>query len=162
MNANNLKLSPPWAIFYQEINAMFKEDPEIKIQYDEETPEVKLFVENEEKADALMKLLPMQKNFGNVNLKITVVPRDPQKSSKLELFKTAFKCNPVFVGTSSAAMPDAPAADYILFQPKVVQFFDDDLTDAHGYCSTLYQEIAKDIFGGFSGLYFCTDLLETH
>lgn len=162
MENTNVKLSPPWAIFYQEMNAMFKEDPEINIVYDEGKPEIKLFVENAEKADALMKLLPMQKNFGNVNLTISVIPADQESSSKAELFKTAFKDNPVFVGVTGSFAPIAPAAEYVMFQPKVVQFYTDDLTDAHGYRSTLYQEIAKDIFGEQSGLYYCTDLLEVH
>ncbi len=162
MENTNLKLSPPWAIFYQEIKAMFGEDPEIKITYDGQTPEVKLFVDNAEKADALMKLLPMQKNFGNVNMKIIVIPADAQNSSKAELFNIAFKGNPAFVGVTGSYAPVAPPAEYVTFQPKVVQFYTDDLTDPHGFRSTLYQDIAKDIFGEQPGLYFCTDLLATN
>lgn len=162
MENTNVKLSPPWAIFYQEINAMFKEDSEIKIEYDEAKPEVKLFIDNEEKADALMKLLPMQKSFGNVSLAITVIPANQNNSSKAELFKIAFKGNPAFVGVTGSYGPVAPSAEYITFQPKVVQFYTDDLTDPHGFRSTLYQDIAKDVFGEQPGLYFCTDLLETH
>lgn len=41
---------------------------------------------------------------------------------------------------------------------KVVQYFNDDLGDAHGVCSTLYQEIAKDVFGEHEGIFFCTNL----
>ena len=51
-------------------------------------------------------------------------------------------------------------ANYVVFENKVVQFFNDDLSDIHGNKSTLYQEIAKDIFGDCDNIYFCTDTKE--
>lgn len=46
---------------------------------------------------------------------------------------------------------------YIVFKNKVVQFWNDDLSDIYGNRSTLYQDIAKEIFGESSGIFFCTD-----
>ena len=60
--------------------------------------------------------------------------------------------NPLFV--------DDDAAKYVIFANKVVQYFNDSLSDAHGVCSTLYQDIARDVFGDDCGVYFCTDLEE--
>ena len=46
---------------------------------------------------------------------------------------------------------------YAVFQSKVVQFFNDDMSDINGNCTTLYQEIAKDVFSGRAeGVFFCT------
>ena len=45
---------------------------------------------------------------------------------------------------------------YVIFQKEVVQFFTDDLTDIYGLCSTLYQDIAKDVFENVGGVFFCT------
>ena len=54
----SVKLSSPWINFYREIQALFKDDHDIKIDYNDEEKVIKLFVEGDEKADALMRLLP--------------------------------------------------------------------------------------------------------
>lgn len=154
---NNVKLSPPWAIFYREIEALFGQDPDIKVEYDEDEIEVKLFVEDPQKADALSKLLPTEKFFGGVCLKITVIPADVSNGdSTAKLIETAFKGNPAFKGVSSVDM-FASTMNYVVFKKKVVQFYSDNLADAHGVTSTLYENIARDIFGNTQGIYYCTD-----
>ena len=49
---------------------------------------------------------------------------------------------------------------YVVFKNCVVQFFNDNLNDAHGLISTLYQDIAADILDGPGtiGVYYCTDV----
>ena len=49
---------------------------------------------------------------------------------------------------------------YVVFVNEVVQYYNDNLSDIHGLRSTLYQEIAKDIFETRLGVYYCTDLPE--
>lgn len=46
---------------------------------------------------------------------------------------------------------------YVAFQKEVVQFFNDDISDIRGMCSTLYANIANEIFGRLNGVLFCTD-----
>ena len=46
---------------------------------------------------------------------------------------------------------------YVVFTNKVVQFFNDNLNDIYGNVTTLYQEIASDVFDIESGVFFCTD-----
>ena len=46
---------------------------------------------------------------------------------------------------------------YVIFEKKVVQFFNDDLSDAHGNMTTLYKDVAKDVLGEHHGVFFCTD-----
>ena len=150
------KLSSPWVIFYNEINELFKRDPEIRVEYDNDIPEIKLFVNNLEKADALQQLLPTTKEFGGAVLKLTVVPANVSTVSKLDLFEKAFKGNPAFSYTKSVGGFSRPVGNFVVFDSEVVQYFNDDLTDINGNCTTLYQEIAKDVFGEIPGLYFCT------
>ena len=47
---------------------------------------------------------------------------------------------------------------YVLFKKEVVQYDSDDISDFHGVCSTLYQDLAKEIIGEDEGIYFCTDV----
>lgn len=152
----NTKLSPPWAIFYREVEALFKNDPEIHITYNEETLELKLYVDNPTKADALMKLLPRQKDFGNVSLHIAVIPADRENIDNVSIYQQAFEGNPALSYATSTQYPAYPA-DYIVFKKEVVQYFNDSLADINGLCSTLYEDLARDVFGDNAGVYFCTD-----
>jgi len=153
-----MKLSAPWIKFYRELEALFAEDEEVRVVYDEEVNEVKLYVENSVKAEALSQLLPEEKTFGNVTLRITVIPGNNVLKG-VDLFSRAFEGNPAL----SYVLPiDCPMGhfEYAIFKPKVVQFFNDDIGDLNGLCSTLYQDIAKDVFGSETGIFFCTEPTE--
>ena len=156
---SKVNLAAPWEVFHKEIETLFGEDPDIEVLYDDdETSSVKtitLHVEGATKADALATLLPAEKSFGNVTVRIEVVPANEQ-DSKISLFEKAFYGNPAFAYTESreGAMP----MDYVVFEKEVVQMFIDNLADLHGLKSTLYEEIARDVFGD-SGVMFCTDVI---
>jgi len=154
------KLSPPWIIFYRELEVLFGGDPGITIKYDEKKNIVELYVENENKADALTQLLPEEKYFGNVVVKIKVIPANTLKSKKVSLFEDAFAGNSAFSFAESVGGLYTNDIDYIVFQPKIVQFYDDDLGDFHGLKTTLYQDIAKNVFGEREGVCFCTDVVK--
>ena len=67
-------LSPPWVTFYRKLDKLFSNDPDIKINFIEDAPGIKLYVDNATKAAALAKLLPATKSFGNVKMPIYVIP----------------------------------------------------------------------------------------
>ena len=69
----NLKLAAPWTIYYEEIKALFSSDPDIQISIDDDEKVVKLYVTGTEKAEALEKLLPAEKVFGNITVRTEVV-----------------------------------------------------------------------------------------
>lgn len=152
------RLSPPWYIYVAEIKALFEGDPEVTVEYDEEKYEIKIFVNNQKKADALTQLLPMAVPFGSVILKVTVVPPDNAKVIDIELFETAFKGNAAFKSVRKASTPFS--FNYVVFAPRVVQFYSDNLGSPYGLTTTLYQNIAKEIFGEVKGIYFTTDKKE--
>lgn len=154
-----MKLSAPWYFYYRELKVLFGEDPEVKVVLDEGEMEVKLYVSNDRKADALQQLLPAKKDFGNVTLKVTVVPANDGQTGMTKLFEDAFLGNPVL---SDLVHLDTPMGsfDYAIFRKEVVQFFNDDLSDINGNCSTLYQDIARDVFDEDTGVFFCTEVTD--
>lgn len=152
-----VKLSPPWDTFVHEIYALFDEDPDVSILFDRDEMEVKLYVESQKKADALMQLLPTEKEFGNVMLKITVVPVDVLGDSIEDLVTAAFEGNPVLSEIRSITSL-LGSFSYAVFRKEVVQFYNDQLDDIHGNKSMLYQEIAKDVLGQQEGIFYCTDV----
>ena len=159
-----LKLSPPWVIFYKEVNAMFEYDPQVHVIYDEDANHIQLYVEDNVKAEALSKLLPAEKSFGNINVKISVVPPndenvDLDNEDYETLFEMAFDGNSIFAFAKSlpSVFFSIPMT-YIVFRKQVAQFWTDNLSDYYGLCSTLYQDIALDIFGEIKGVSYSTDV----
>lgn len=161
MNNVRLKLSPPWTTFVNEITALFDGDPEIAINYNENERKVVLATNNGDKAAALLKLLPSEKVFGNITLKIGVDGPISNKAfvSNFELMSTVFDRNPAL---SMVKVVDGiiTAFTYVVFKNCVVQFFNDNLNDLHGVVSTLYEDLARDIFAdaGLCGVVFNTDI----
>lgn len=162
-----LKLSPPWVTYVNKLQALFDGDPQIAFNINYQGvngPSVVLACNNGDKVAALLKLLPEEVEFGNVILSIEVdgpVSNRAFTSAK-ELYDTAFGGNPAF---AYAICPTAEGyhfidLTYIIFKNCVVQFFNDNLNDAHGLISTLYQEIANDVLVNtdFTGVCYCTDI----
>lgn len=159
MSENPVKISPPWFSFYRKIDAMFSPDPEITVEYDDKTKHLKLLVDNKEKAEALSKLLPTQRDFGGVTVRIGVYPYNHAvAATDPYLLDAAFKGNPVlsyiYRNEPTALIPTQYT--FVVFKKDVVQYFDDDFSSPHGTHSTLYQEIAKEIFDDCPAM-FSTD-----
>ena len=158
-----LHLSAPWIIYYREVQAMFKYDKQVHVVYDEAENHLKVYVENATKAAALTRLLPPTRNFGDVSLSITVIPAngvevpDGSKWSMEALFNAAFNDNAAFESVHSipSVLMGNPIT-YVVFSKEVVQYFSDDLGDYYGIHSTLYENIAQNIFVGLGGVFYCT------
>ena len=151
------ELSPPWAIYYKKLEALFGEDPDIKIEYDEDENVVNLYVHGQDKSDALSELLPLNVDFGNMTLGINVIP-DNRDKTKIDLYKAAFSGNPVFSYARTIEGVFTNPISYFVFKNKVVQFYADNLGDIYGNMNTLYQDIADEIFDEHDSICFCTDL----
>lgn len=169
-NDVRFKIAPPWVTFVNEIAAMFGDDPDITITYNNTDYCLLVKVDNEEKAAAISTLLPERRKFGNVTLDVVVSTSENKimiggemlEESKV-LFETAFKNNPAFSFARRVDYDDFTIGGitYVVFANRVVQFFNDNLNDNFGNVSTLYQEIAKDIFTPEStkGVFFSTDVV---
>ena len=153
-----VNLSAPWEIFYHELQALFGVDNSVHLIRNDDEKEIKLLVDGTEKAEALRELLPAEKVFGNVTLKINVVPSNVAATSMIDLFRKAFDGNPAvrFIGNGSD--PISSDYNYIAFEPEVVQFFADDLGNYGGYKTMLYRDVAKDVLGDYPGIYYSTAL----
>ncbi len=150
--------SAPWVTYYRKVDALFKKDDEVLVVFDEENLVLKLYVDDQTKAEALGVLLPVEKVFGNVTLSIEVIPPNI-KSTKiniepLDIASNAFRDNnAVYMVRDVSGILNIV---YVIFRKAVVQFFDDNLGDINGNCSTLYEMIARDVFEDV-GIKYCTD-----
>ena len=158
----SMKLVSPWINFYREVEALFKADDGVRVLYDDEKSELNLYVEDSEKAIAMADLMPTHKDFGNVDLSINIIPANTLcgrnvGSTTEEKFKKIFDGNPILTDIQSVYGVFTNPITYVVFRKEVVQYFNDNLGDINGLRSTLWQEIAKDVFTEASGVYFCTD-----
>lgn len=153
---DKVNLSAPWYTYVNELRALFGEDEEISIVFDSLAMDVQLFVDNQKKADALTQLLPVEKEFGDVKLKITVIPTDVLGDSVVDLMGAAFEGNPVLarICTSSSLLG---SFTYAVFRKEVVQFYNDQLDDINGNKSMLYQDVAKDVLKARGDIFYCTN-----
>lgn len=155
-----LNLSSPWVIYYKEVNVFFEKDSDVKVLYDDDKNEIKLYVSDSDKARALSELFPVEKAFGEVKLKITIIPANGAsfgfRASNFPTIQTALKNNPIVDKIETVSGLFGYDLHYVLFKKEIVQYFTDNLGDYNGYCSTLYENIARDIFGDMVGVFFCT------
>lgn len=149
-----MNLSAPWVRDYRKLYHLFKYDEDITVRFDDDdtSPEVKMYVHSDKKVEALKKLLPESITYGNVTMKITVVPANKNVKSTRELFKDLFEGNQIV-----ERIIDGDLFTYVQFEKKVIQYFNDNMADPKGNISTLYEIIAEDLFEGrHDGVFFCT------
>lgn len=154
-----LKLSAPWHIYYDELCELFEQDKEVRIVYDTDEQIINIYVDNAAKADAMYAVLPTVKEFGNVNLEINVIPANKPnlRRTKGTTYEDLFYGNPIVddIVTIEGVMTNP--ITYVIFKKEVVQYYNDSLADAHGMCSTLYQDIASRVLDAGEGIFFCTN-----
>ena len=154
-----IKLQPPWIQFYEKLTLLFEEDSHIRILYDEEENEIRIFADNTEKAVALERLLPSENVFGNVKQKITIIPPNKEDLDEPNIDCPAvvlFADNPIVEEIERVSGVFGYELIYIMFRKEVVQYFNDDISCYGGIRSTLYQDIAKEVFKFQAGVYYCT------
>ena len=150
-----IEMSSPWVTYWHKLQCLFGDDPDIKMAYDEEKYTVRILVDSVDKASALAQLLNPEIPFGNVTLKIEVVPANNEKGYA-DLVRDAFRGNPHFHEFVRLWLQSNPIC-YAIFEKEVAQYYNDNMGDAHGNISTLYEELAREIIGQDDGVYFCTD-----
>ena len=154
-----LNMSSPWIEHARKIYSMFKDDPDIRMEYDSENITLIMYVSDDTKASALDKILMTEIEFGNVTLTISIRPANVIMSKDI-LFRRAFAGNPNCVDINLVKDFTGNDIIYVSFENKVVQYFNDMIDDSYGIESTLFEDIARDIFGTYddSLVFFDTDI----
>lgn len=151
---SELKLSAPWEEYVSKIRALFEQDDEITFKY--ENMVLTIYVDNTDKYEALTHLLPEKKIFGNVALDIKVVPANDGVKDDRYYLKNLFKNNTAVTTITDISIGTNPMT-FIEFEKRVVQYYVDNAADLHGNRTTVFEEIAREVFENKNGVYFCTD-----
>lgn len=159
-----VRLEAPWQTYQKKIKALFERDKDIIVGEIYEATDggvdyaFDIEVMRHDKYIALDRVLTGVKVFGNVTLGIVLYDEEnASNADPLSLYKTLFDGNPIV--KAIVTRTDATGTDwnYICFNPEIVQFFDDDLTDFNGNWSGLAEDIAREVFAdNYHSVNFCT------
>lgn len=168
-NTPIVALSPPWYTFANEIKYTYGLSRCVQIndlvEVDGEYHLV-INVYDDIMADAIRQVLPLTKEFGNVDVDITifnsrgeVVPVINQvytSETLAQLYCMALGCNPLFKGVvlKPAEEPGTIADVIVIIEKEVVQFYNDNIGDL---CKN-FNEVAAKVFESISNTSFDTDL----
>lgn len=147
-----LKLQSPWVLFYKEVCALFARDPEVKVLFNNEEPELKIQVKgNDEKAACIARFFPKEKAFGNIVLTCSVVGDNGQPVPDVDLpdsiaIQKVFEGNGALSFIKEIQTPFQYTITYVVFVKEVVQYYSDNMYDLYGATSTVYENLARDIF----------------
>lgn len=157
MNNEQMKITSPWITYVNQVKCMFADDTDVIVEYNDDKKNLVLKVFDSHRADALTQLLPIRKDFGGVILHISVVTENKIEPSFAELVEKAMDGNPHFSQLIKVPMQDGKSFNYLMFEPEVAQYWNDNLADPHGNVSTVFADLAQDVFGVVPGTFFATD-----
>jgi len=159
----NLKLSPPWYTYQKMTKALFERDPDITVGeiYKHSNGTDYAFdieVRNHEKYLALDRVLNRVKLFGNVGLFITLYDEENSLGDEaINVYRAIFDGNPIVRSVEDEVDFTGTHNGYVVFEPEIIQFFNDDLSDYHRNWTGLAQNIARELFDDAAhGIRFCT------
>lgn len=156
------RLTPPWYIYQKQVKALFEHDPQIIVGevYQQENGKDYAFdieVRSHEKFLALDRLLIRFKLFGNVALSINLFDEEnANRDAAIDVCRALFDGNPIVESVEDIVDLAGAHHGFVVFEPKVIQYYADDLRDINGNETTLAQDIAREMFKDLDGVNFCT------
>lgn len=152
---SDVSILSPWNCFYKEVECLFEDDPEVKVVIEDK--HVKLYVSTADKAEALEEILPTEKVFGNVVVKITVYPPNFSNMSDAEIYEKAFSGNNKFVYVKvDEGDLGRPSRTYVCFSRMAAQYYSDNLKDVNRNTNLLVEDLVRRIVDETAETSFCT------
>ena len=158
----NTRLTPPWYIYQKQVKALFEHDPQIIVGeiYQQENGKDYAFdieVRSHEKFLALDRMLIRFRLFGNVALTINLFDEEnADGGAPIDICRALFDGNPIVESIEDIVDLAGTHHGFVVFAPKVVQYYADDLRDINGNETTLAQDIAREMFKDLDGVNYCT------
>ena len=148
-------MSSPWVTYARKLAMLLTAD-DTEVEYNSEKKKVTIRTNSFDKCAAFTKLLPQAVVFGNVILTIDIIPAND--IDDVTMFKHIFANSPI-VDKIVTIQPEGTSNPftYILFKKEVVEYWDDNLGNPHGFMFDLYQNMAENVFeDNHDGIIFTT------
>lgn len=162
----NVQLSAPIHTYAKKINALFKNDPEIYVSSAEEIEKgcgqynMVIKTTNFFKAAVLKLMMRDKVKFGKLTLNIIVdddvIVHTPE--TIIKQLNILFEGNSIFSQAIDSIDEGLGKHKYFcLFQPKILQFFNDDLSDYYQNWNGMPHQVAKEIFKKGFKINYCVE-----
>ena len=167
-NQENLKLSAPWEIYCRKLQALFSKDPEIVVSDIAQRGGARVMIIqtcNVDKYNALKQVFPSVKYFGDAALQIDIrMPNEDEfKLDPQNLMEDLFDGNEAVDKVCVSLDPFGNEQTYVMFRPEVMQFFNDNIRDYNGICTTVAENLARDVLEkDAEQVNFCTTRLRPY
>jgi len=161
MNKPRVMLSPPQYTLWRKLAYSFGTDPEIAVRdpYEKNnTVIIELAVQDGNRAPAVAGVLNEKYNFGGIQVRVIVTgpagnkidPPDVTQPgfSVRQMIETSLFANPYFhevIPTRTPAPNEPTQVLTAVFYPKVIQFWNDDLSDYFGYAHYVAQDVFAEV-----------------
>jgi hypothetical protein len=155
--ATNRKLLPPWYLLNNQLSALLNADSCVHVEDltgEGRDMEIIISVCNEDKAQALAAFLNRTHDFGHLAVTVKVytaesVPVNPIKPNDIketvEMLNRALTGNKYFVKAGIGSTQQSEAA-FAIFQPKVIQYYSDDISDWYLNTNEVASKVFSDVF----------------
>ena len=162
---DNFKLSTPWVVLRNKLDAFFESDGDISVGYCETEGDIitiPIEIIDPKKYFALCKIMKTTYEYGNVTCKIKLsttnnsVKKKTFKSSK-EIITTALKGNSLFKDIKEVETVWGGQITFVVIAKELLQFKTDDLSDLYGNDNMVVEDAAYSIFDLPMYLYFSTE-----
>lgn len=159
MNEPRVMISPPQYTLWRKLAYSFGTDPEISVRDPYEKNNItfiKVVVQDPNRASAVAGVLIPEYNFGGILVRVKVIdsegnlvePPDVGQPgfSVRQMIETALFANPYFYEVIPCRAPNQPNQVLTaVFYPKVIQFWNDDLSDYFGYAHFVAEDVFSDV-----------------
>lgn len=153
-----LDASAPWYEHCHKLAALFDGDDDVTVgEYDDDSKTVKVYVRGNDKADALAKIIRTPVELGNVTINVEVVPDNDVEPTVEDIVHTALNGNPLFLGTVVEELYGGNAT-YVVFEPSVIQYWNDNIGSYFGFETKTAEDVAKDVLD--INAFICTNVEE--
>lgn len=153
-----IRLSPPEATYFNEINFSIGNDPLVRVDPLRELPGgdflITIHVQGKQKARALATLLVRSRRIGNFRILVRVknmegsmvqpILRTLSPREIATLYRAAFRTNRLFNFAVVRASLSFTAV-YPVFKAQVIQFFNDDLSDLYQNFNRVAAFVFRDV-----------------
>lgn len=141
-----MNLSAPWYTYAKKVKAFFARDKEVTVGELEKLEDgsylLTITVKDPTKAYALEKLVRPDTEFGDTHVFTDVALEGVEGAEGI--LEAAFKSHFAVADVATKATPGGNAT-YLRFQPEIIQFYNDDLSDYSGNYTELIHKVAADI-----------------
>ena len=159
-----LSLTPPWETYRNMLIGIFERDPEVTVKELEKNDEdaenatynITVEVSNHIKFVGMLELLNQSITMGNITLEIHVVDVSTDTSMIQQGIAAVFADNPLVNKIVDVEDQTLCNHRFVVFNPEVIQFHNDDLSDYKGNFTELAADVAKKLFTVDPLTQFCT------